>query len=259
MNNNLEHPIRENAQPYFFDNGGETLAILVHGFTGSPYDMKELASFLSERGFSVKAPLLAGHGRHWVELEKYTHYDWWKSVEDEVLEGSKRFKNIFLVGYSFGANLSLDLAARYPEQVKGVVALGTSVFLRKEFISRLLLPIIHFLFRRYKKTYIKKKQMPAYENTGCYVLVPTKSIYEFNYFRKHFTRKELSKVKVPTLIIHSKDDSITHPLSSQYVHDKIGSETKELLFLDDVNHNPLTSTRKDIIFGKIEEFLRKLV
>ena len=67
--------IREKAKPFFIDAGSGTLAILVHGFTGSPYDMKELAEFLVSKGISVKVPLLAGHGSHWTQLEKTSYFD----------------------------------------------------------------------------------------------------------------------------------------------------------------------------------------
>ena len=110
----------------------------------------------------------------------------------------------------------------------------------------------------WKKKYIRKEHLYDYEDSGCYVCVPTKSVYDFYNFIKNYTKKELHRVKVPVLVIHSKDDAIAHPLSSQFVYDRIGSEKKELVMLDEVNHNPLTSKRRDIIFGKIKDFLDSL-
>src|SRR3989344_307212 len=124
--------IRERGKPYFYEADSETLVILIHGFTGSPDDMRELAKYLFSQNISVKVPRLAGHASYWTELEKTSFYDWWKSVEDEIIEASEKYKKIFLIGYSFGGNLALDLAARYGDKITGVATLGASGFLRKE-------------------------------------------------------------------------------------------------------------------------------
>ncbi len=251
----MENRIRARAKPYFYETGSDILAILIHGFTGTPDDMRELANFLFTKGLAVKVPLLAGHGRHWLDLEATSYYDWWKTVESELRSGAGKYKKIFLIGYSFGGNLAFDLAARYPELVTGVVSLGISVFLRRELLVKLLLPFFHFFFKKYRKRYIKKQHLPEYEDSGSYAYVSTKSLYDFYHFIRQYTKKELHKVTVPALIIHSKDDAITHPLSSQFVHDRVRSKIKELMYLDDLNHNPLRSQRRNIIFGKIEEFV----
>jgi len=251
--------IKENAKPYFFDTGSKTLAILVHGFTSSPHDFLELAQFLASKGISVKAPLLAGHGRTWQDLEHCTCYDWWNTVNEEIKWAEDKFENIILVGYSFGSNLSLDMAVRYPDKIKGVVVLGISVFLHKDFlIKKVALPLVHFFSGKYRKRHIKADHIEEYENNGCYSIVPTAALKEFYKFIKYYTQMELFQVKVPTLIIHSRDDDVTHPLSSQYVYDRLGSHQKELLFLDELNHNPLESKRKNFIFTRILDFINAL-
>ena len=36
--------------------------LLVHGYTGSPASMRPWAEYLNQRGFTVRVPLLPGHG-----------------------------------------------------------------------------------------------------------------------------------------------------------------------------------------------------
>lgn len=247
--------IKEKAKPYTYEAGNDVIAILIHGFSGTPDDLKNLAKYLVSQGITAKSVLLAGHGSHWRDLGETTHYDWWKSVEDVVKDAIGKYNKIFLVGYSFGANLAFDIAARYPKEITGVVSLGVSVYLKKGFFINTFLPIFHVLLKHYKKSYIKKNQAIEYEDSGSYVYLPTNSIYEFKKFIKHYTKKELSKVTTPALIIHSKNDAITHPSSSEFVYRKINSQQKDLLLLDDVNHNPLTSKRKDVIYSQIKEFI----
>lgn len=248
--------IKEKAKPYTMGQS-DTLALLVHGFTGSPDDLRDLAAFLSENGVAAKAVLLPGHGSDWKDLRKVTYNDWINTIEEEFNAVKDQYKKIFLIGYSFGSNLAYYLAARYGDKIAGVVSLGTSVYLRREWKARLVLPFYHLLIGSYKKTYIKPDMVNDYLDRGCYVTVPSKGVFQFYLFIDRFTKKELGKVKVPCLIIHSKDDSVTHPRSSEFVYDHLGSEKKELLILDDINHNPLVSLRKDVIFTKIKEFISK--
>ncbi len=249
--------IKEKAKPYCYE-AGDSLAILIHGFTGTPDDLRNLAKFLAKQGITAKAVLLAGHGSHWTDLENTSYYDWWKSVEDEIRAAQGKYRRIFLIGYSFGANLAFDLAARYPKDITGVVSLGISVQLRYEFFIKTLLPVFHFFLKRYRKQYIKKNHILEYEDAGGYIYIPTASVYQFYKFINYYTKKELPKVTTPSLIIHSRDDSITHPSSSEFAYRKINSPKKELMLLDDVNHNPLVSKRQEIIFSRIMEFINSL-
>ena len=250
-----ENNILEKARPYFHKADGDTLAILIHGFTGTPYDLRELGEFLYSKNVSVRAPLLPGHGSHWRDLEKVSDKDWQEAIEREVLNFFNEFKNIYLIGYSFGANLALNMSVKHPEKIKGVVSLGISIFLRKDPLIRKMLPVVHNLFGKYRKKYVRKKVLEEYEETGAYARIPTKSIYDFYNFVDNITKKELPKVTVPTLIIHSRDDRVTHPKSSHFVHEKIRSPQKDLLILDDINHNPLNSQVRNEIFSKIERFI----
>lgn len=254
----MEANIKEKAKPYFLQAESDILAILIHGFTGTPFDLRELGEFLHSKNISIKAPLLPGHGTYWQELEKVTAADWLSVIEKELNEQFEQFKKIFLIGYSFGANLALTMATKYPEKIKGIVSLGVSVYLRNDFLTRLLLPIFHLLFKKYKKNYIKRKFLTEYEDLGCYSCIPTKSVFDFYNYIDNYTKKELAKVSVPTLIIHSHDDRVTHPKSSEFVHRHISSSQKELIILDDINHNPLNSRAKDETFERIEKFITML-
>lgn len=59
----------ESLQPYntpehrpFTLGEGAGAALLIHGFPGTPAEVRPLAQALSERGWKVRAPLLPGFG-----------------------------------------------------------------------------------------------------------------------------------------------------------------------------------------------------
>lgn len=52
---------RNDPAPFILT-GGDDGILLIHGFTGSPAEMRPLGCYLHERGLTVSAPLLPDHG-----------------------------------------------------------------------------------------------------------------------------------------------------------------------------------------------------
>lgn len=253
--------VKERARPFYYHHpDNDTVAVLVHGFTGSPYDMKELADYLHENGVDVYAVRLSGHGTTMYDLERTTHRDWWQSVMDAITEVEKTHKRVFLIGYSFGANLVLDLAARYQDRFSGLVCLGTSIHLRVPFLNSPYLKLVNYSLRLFGKRYWRKRYVPrdrivAFEATGNYAFVPLKSMIHFHNFIRNSTCALLPRVKAPVLIIHSREDRISDPSSSEYLFNQIGSQYKELFILPEYTHNPLRSENKNKIFERVVHFI----
>ena len=60
--------------------GGNHSVLLIHGLTGSPFEMKYLARKLNKAGFTVKGPCLEGHCTTLKNLSKTNWEDWYRSV-----------------------------------------------------------------------------------------------------------------------------------------------------------------------------------
>lgn len=94
--------------------------LLVHGFSGSPYEMHLLAQALHRRGFHVAVPLLAGHHRSLRELADSRYTDWLASADEalhslwrRVAQHATSRPRIAVVGFSMGGLLTVELAERY--------------------------------------------------------------------------------------------------------------------------------------------------
>ena len=76
------------AEPFFFP-GGSTGCLLVHGFTGTPKEMRAMGEYLHQRGFSVLGVRLTGHATRPEDLQRARWQDWLLSVEDgwQLLKG----------------------------------------------------------------------------------------------------------------------------------------------------------------------------
>ncbi|MDT3994113.1 YqiA/YcfP family alpha/beta fold hydrolase, partial [Mammaliicoccus fleurettii] len=91
--------------------GGSEAVLLLHSFTGTVRDVKELATSLNEVGYTCYIPAYKGHCLSVESLMKYNTDDWWQQAQDSyqflVDEG---YKDINVLGVSLGGLMSLRLA-----------------------------------------------------------------------------------------------------------------------------------------------------
>lgn len=103
--------------------------LLLHGFTGSPWEVRLLGESLAARGYHAFAPQLPGHGTSPEAMLYVTHVDWEREAE-RALAALKGFEKVFVAGLSMGALLSLLLAARFPHRVRALALMAPAVRLR---------------------------------------------------------------------------------------------------------------------------------
>ena len=245
------------AQPFVIHaESSSTLVILIHGFSSSPYIFHDLAEYLSSHGIDTETVLLAGHGRDFQALQKSTALDWYQSAEKVLHKNLSRYQNIFVIGESFGSNIAVHLAARYPK-LKGVVTISMPVFLWKEKVIRFFLPLASLVTNKYKKRWIDVQDVRQIKELGRHLYLPIASIKNFYKFIDNFTKKEAHQVRIPILIIHSRNDRVSQVYSSQWFFEQIKHKNKELYILDKENHHLIHKTRNDLIFEKVTRFIKE--
>ena len=112
-----------------FDLGeGDVGVVLVHGFTGTPYEMRFLGEQLADAGFRVHGLRLPGHGTRVRDLDATTWRDWADAVEDAFDALALSCRRVAVVGQSLGGLLALHLAGRRPD-VAAVGSLATPLWL----------------------------------------------------------------------------------------------------------------------------------
>ena len=104
--------------------------VLVHGFTGSPYDMGFLGEGLAQAGFPVEIPLLTGHAGGARGIARATVADWRRDVSQPT-EYLYRRTGVppLVIGFSMGGLLALDLALSRAEPLTGVASLSAPLAL----------------------------------------------------------------------------------------------------------------------------------
>jgi carboxylesterase len=101
----------------------DVAVLLLHGFTGSPWEVRLLGEALAERGAHVRAPRLPGHGTTPEAMLWANHHDWLFAAQEnlEALRGARR---LVIAGLSMGGLLAMILAARRMVRVDGLVLMA---------------------------------------------------------------------------------------------------------------------------------------
>ncbi len=238
------------AEPFFFP-GGETGCLLIHGFTGTPNEMRGLGEFLAAQGFTVKGVRLAGHGTSPLDMEKTTWEDWFASVVEGYRELQSVAHKVFPIGLSLGAALALHLAVHH--EVEGVVALSAPAFIRdpRLFFLPILKPFIRFV-RKGPPDFLDPTVPQRHLD---YPVYPTRSIEQLLRFLAHL-RGELPLVRVPVLFIHSRTDRSVPLENPLYLIQHIGSAEKSIVWIERSGHVITEDIAREEVFSACLDFIR---
>jgi len=90
---------------------GKPAALLIHGFPGTPAEMRPLGKALHQAGWSVEGILLPGFGSEIATLDERSYAEWILAVDDSLNELKNDHSPVILVGYSMGGAVSIISAA----------------------------------------------------------------------------------------------------------------------------------------------------
>lgn len=117
----------------------------MHGFTGSPFEMRPLGEGLADRGYTVYAPRLAAHCETSAVLGQSTYPDWVRSADEAFVHLREQVDRIYVCGLSLGGLITLDLASRRGSQIAAVAALAVPLWFAR--IPELLVSLTRRLGR----------------------------------------------------------------------------------------------------------------
>jgi carboxylesterase len=221
--------------------GDDRGALCLHGFTGTPFEVRSLAEAFGREGFSVEAPTLAGHGDSLAALTPSTWRDWLASAETALDALSARVGGgpVALVGFSMGALLSLRLARMYPERVAAVVAMGTPLRLHRwksaviRAVTALPLPLARMPGVRVPKTNGSDISIPEmrYGNPGLPAL-PVAALGQLIRLMDTVREEDLAAVRAPALLVHGRHDHVVPAADAEELAVRLGSPVIERLWLE---------------------------
>jgi carboxylesterase len=200
------------AEPFLLlGDRSKPACLLVHGFTGTPKEMRWMGDYLNKKGYTCLGVRLAGHATDPEDMIRSNWTDWTASVEDaySILRGM--MDNIFLIGLSMGGVLSLLMSTRLA--VRGVVAMSTPYKLPDDPRLRKIdwiAKIVPYMPKSDEEPGAGWFDKEAFREHISYPMNPVRSIGQLNQLLGEM-RAALPKINVPVLLIHSKDDKYVSP------------------------------------------------
>lgn len=239
------------AAPFFFRRG-PTGALLLHGFTSTPFEVRELGERLAEAGITTLGPLLPGHGTHPDDLAQTTWRQWFDAVRTALQELRSEARHLFVMGVSLGGALALHAAAHFPE-VAGVVAMSTPVRVRG------LSPHLLRLLARVRPTLPKRggvsiRDPEARARHPSYPVIPLRAVAAVSEFLTHLW-DDLPEVRAPVLLIHARHDRVVPAADVPRLLARLGSTDKRLHWVNRSDHIITEDFDKEEVFAKVLEFV----
>lgn len=264
-------------QPFFFEGDAinDVGVLLLHGFTGSPAEMRPLGEFLSQQGYAAKAPLLPKHGGMPHDLKGAHWEDWANAATRALHELSREYKHVFVVGLSMGGLLTLHLAATQTHApIRGIVVMAAPAAIndaRTKLVkfARFFVPYFYPLkgadfddpsFRANMQkragngTHIDFDDKRVQKEIANSVKIPVGAIHELMELNT-LVMRELPQVKTPALLFQGKLDQVVAPDSANAISAGAASTDKRVVWLERSGHVLPHEPDHEQMFDEIAAFI----
>lgn len=238
------------TEPFLFS-GGKTGVLCVHGFTGTPREMRLMGDFLAEQGHTVLGIRLNGHATKISDIVRTRWQDWLLSIEDGLHLLKSCTDEQVIVGLSMGGALSLIAAAKYP--VKGVVGISTPGSFSSDWRLKFL-PILKYLIRGLPKGAPDWHEEQQGRKHYSYPYYPMKSVAEFIDVLAEM-QAQVPSITVPVMLMQSTEDNTIPSDSMEYIYSLLTTEDKQKIWFHNSNHMITMEPDRFEAFKLIHEFI----
>jgi carboxylesterase len=245
------------AEPFFF-RGGPTGALLIHGFTSAPKEMRPLGEALADAGHTVLGLRLPQHGTQPSEMFRSHWRDWLAATLDGYYLLRDQCDSVFAMGLSMGGDIALWLGAQPgASAMAGVVAMSTpSLLFYNQMDWRVhLAPWMSYFF-----PFVPKRAgVPTDPEMSAahisYPVYPTRAIPHFRAVVRE-ADTTLPRLTLPVLFVHSRGDTGIPPENMPYLYERVGSAHKEMFWLERSDHIVTEEVEREQLFARITAFMQ---
>jgi carboxylesterase len=244
-------------------------AVLVHGFTGTPYEMRLLGEHLAAHDFAVEGPALAGHGPDPERPLRDARWpDWIASAEAALARAHTRTPSgrVAIVGLSMGGLVALEIARRHPDRVRAVV--GMSVALRLPPPAMRFDEIVTRISRRVRVDALslpkiagsdiadeeQRLQNEIAQGASGMPLAALHSLVELG----RAVEPRLHEIAQPTLLLHSRNDHTIPFACMDEIAARLAGPVETVALERSFHVLPLDVERQQV-FDAVERHLRRFL
>jgi len=246
----------------FFLPGAGVSALLIHGLTGTPYEMRYLGERLAARGVRVRGVKLAGHAALPEELGAVGYDNWYESAVNGLEELRQYGEPIVVVGLSMGALLAARLTADQSETIAAMTLLApafflpTSTTLALRALRGILGSIVEriYLFNPGASDIHDAAARSVHPNCRLMPLSAPMELLDLS----ALVRPMLARITQPALVMHARRDH-TCPMRKNvgYAMKHLGSVEKRAVELDESYHVITVDSEKERVVGEVAEFVER--
>jgi carboxylesterase len=251
--------------------------MLIHGLTGAPNEMRFVGWYCHSQGYTVSCPRLANHGRPLHALRATPWEAFFEGIREAHRELCRDHDRVFVGGLSMGALLALLLAAEDPAGVAGVSCLSPTLF-----YDGWNVPWYHFLLPLASRTglgnnfYFKEEPPYGLKNERIrervhqyyakatvgdlrdadrygYPFFPVRLLAELRRLVRHLEPR-LPRVECPCQVIQARHDDVSSVRNAQFVHDRVASRRKEIVYLENSYHVITADQERGKVATRMVEF-----
>ena len=254
---NKEHTSRFDTNNYNFNKDAKLGVYLIHGFSSTTYEVRELTKYLANQGYQVRADNLPGHATTIEDCNSTSYQEWFSFTEQKVASMYSNCDKVIVVGVSMGAVLALHLGTIFP--LEGIVAASAVFKFKNEFDVRVLTRLFH-RFKKYipKKSTFHPDQLKVLRSEFYgYTHYPLTAVNEM---RKMIdkVKPQLSKISSPILLINSTVDQTALFKNHLIIKKLLTTKKLKTLILHNTGHNlfDTKSDEKTQIFTSVGSFIK---
>lgn len=242
------------TSPFFFE-GGPIGCLMIHGFTGAPTEMRPMGEFLAGKGLTVLGVRLPGHGTRIEDMDAARWSDWTDAVEEGLAKLKAQCQHVFVAGLSMGGLLTLYLGERH--EVAGLIPMAAAVKQSNPLLP--LAPVFKYVVRGLRKSNPTDADFvdpETYNKLWSYDMYPTRGAHELLKLQRQ-VRPHLGEITAPILIVQGEQDNMVAPHTAREIFDAVGSETKELMMVQDSGHIVTLDAGHQQVWERVYAFIEE--
>ncbi len=241
--------------------GGDCGCLLLHGFSGTPHEMRFLGERLQERGLSVSAIRLPGHATLGPELLRSGRREWIQAARQGLEMLLARCPTVFVAGLSMGSLLTIELACEYGERIRAIVLMAPPLFLadgrlrRYAPLLRAALPVLPVKWRLRPKRDSDVADPEARRNQPLFPM-PVRGMVELAALQLS-ARRMLPRVRQPALILHGRLDHTCPLENAEIARREIGSSRVRCHILEHSAHVITVDRDREEVAAEVGRFIEE--
>ena len=240
------------AEPFSAD-GNDVGIVVLHGFTGSPTSVTPWGQALAGQGWTVRIPLLPGHGTTWQHMNRTTWQDWYAAADRSIEEVRQRCSTVFVMGLSMGGALALRAAEVRAADVRGLVLVNPAV--HSERPDRFLLPALSKVVPAFPG--ISNDIAKPGQDEGAYDRLPLRAAHSMTKLWSA-VKADIAAVSAPLLLFRSTQDHVVEPSNAAWILRHVSSRERAEVLLENSYHVATMDHDAPVIEQGSIDFVRRL-